>query len=190
VIWVNGTSVSGISATNGGYIYAPDITQLGTLSLHNTECEFPALTELSTVTFGSDRVPNSCSLPSLSSIGHLDITGPNATLHIGNYFTVDSDMIINDAGLHSTSSILTRVMHVGGNLTIRDSEDSYIIFSNLTGVGGTLVINNNTDCVLGFEEVVEMGAIEMYGNVDTIILGSMYRLQRAESIYLNGVVNV
>ena len=75
------------------------------------------------------------------------------------------------------------------NLTIYGNPDSIFPFTELTEIGGTLDIHSNENGTFQFPKLTKVKTLSMTNNPASTLPGDFLRLEEAESIHLNGIID-
>lgn len=133
--------------------------------------------------------------PSLQTIGNLTIPSPKQ-IHINSpQFSIDDTLDIggsghrDDSNMHEEPEYLGEVMTIGGNLLIHNVSDTDFIFDELTSVRDSIVIYGVTNCKFEFGKLTELTHLAMYDFDETSMPGDFFRLEEADTIHLNGIID-
>lgn len=144
--------------------------------------------------------PWSCGhfLPSLRSVGTLNVTGPTSIQTGPEGFAVDKSVIvgpsqpwqytnITDKDEYNVSFSMGNMNTVGADIQITGNPDMTLDFSGLQSIGGNLNISNNQNCTIHFGNLTNAANISMLDNVN-MVLPALLKLENAINIHLRGYI--
>jgi hypothetical protein len=138
-------------------------------------------------------------LPSIKSIGALNVTGP-ASIRAGPQgFAVNDSLIVgpsppwyyDHADTNSQGEVtffMGDVKTVGSDTKIIGNADLPLDFGGLESIGGNLILSNNQNCTVDFGQLSVVTNLSMVDNVDTV-LPALLKLENAMNIHLRGYID-
>ena len=75
------------------------------------------------------------------------------------------------------------------SLLIHEHSGLSFLFDMLAGVGQHIDIHDNENCTFQFDHLVKLTNLSMSGNPASILPGGFLRLEEADNVYLNGIID-
>ncbi|KAJ8127827.1 hypothetical protein O1611_g5809 [Lasiodiplodia mahajangana] len=111
----------------------------------------------------------------------------NPPIQVNETFTLESSTI-NITKFFSNGPYFSRIASVGKDLIVRSVSNAYMYFDGLTDVGESITLANNKNCLFNFDKLTSVTSLMILDNENTT-LPLFPQLQRAENIYMRGIID-